>query len=92
MRDFSFQNVYGDGYHKHVIQYQTLDWQVRENTHIVRVSRMSLWYGMYIVLHFVHLYVNSTVALTVMHKTQQFLKKVMFTVTTATVCFTGGNR
>ena len=47
---------------------------------------------MYIVLHFVHLYVNSTVALTVMHKTQQFLKKVMFTVTTATVCFTGGNR
>ena len=47
---------------------------------------------MYIVLHFVHLHVNSTEALTVKHKTQQFLKKKMFTVTTTTVCFTRGDR
>ena len=35
----------------------------------VRASIMSLRYGMYIVLYFVHLHVNSTVALTIIHKT-----------------------
>ena len=53
----------------------------------VRASIMSLRYGMYIVLYFVHLHVNSTVALTIIHKTTVLENENVLMVTTAMFCF-----